>query len=137
MTRDCGDFLPDSMKRADAGGFRQDGRALFEIQRVRRGRVRIAFSITNPMSGSPALLEQVGAGRPSLSLDRALSPGRALSRDRVLLGQPSTPPGRIISRPHHLLGPNLLAAHAVIALAREVKLMAERGVKPVHCTRSN
>ncbi len=136
MTRDCGDFLPDSMKEPTPVAFGKTEELYLKYNGAADGRVRISFSITNPMSATPALVEQVAAAARHYHSTVHVHLAEHFREVEYCLVNHKLRPAEYFDA-HGLLAPNLFAAHAVKLSDREVKLMADRGVKPVHCPRSN
>ncbi|WP_150274688.1 amidohydrolase family protein [Paenibacillus tepidiphilus] len=136
-TMDIGPFIPDSMKAASP----EDAAARIEelyrsYNGAGEGRLRIWFALRQVMTSTPALM--------SLMADKAREYGAGLHvhlaehRDEVsyCLQHYQKRPAEVFDM-FGALGPNMLAAHNVVLSEGEIALMKERGVKVVHCPRSN
>jgi 5-methylthioadenosine/S-adenosylhomocysteine deaminase len=136
MTRDCGDFLPSDMKEPTRVAFGKSEDLYLKYNGAANGRVRVAFSITNPMSGSPELLELVaGAARQYHAVVHCHLAEHFREVEHCLVNHHLRPAEYFDA--HGIIGPFFLGAHAVKLSHHEVRLMAEKDATAVHCPRAN
>jgi 5-methylthioadenosine/S-adenosylhomocysteine deaminase len=136
MTRDCSEFLPDSMKESAQIAVRNTEDLFLSYNGAADGRIRIAFSVTNPITASPGLVELVASAAQQYKAVVHVHLAEHFREVEYCLANYKLRPAEYFDA-HGLLAPNLLAAHAVKLSDKEVKLIAERDAKPVHCPRSN
>lgn len=136
-TMDQGPFIPDSMKAATPG------EAAWRIEELYRefngaggGRIRIWFALRQVMTSTPALIRLMA--EKAKEYGAGLHVHLAEHRDEVsyCLQHYQLRPAEVFDK-FGALGPNMLSAHNVVLSEAEIDLMAERGVKVVHCPRSN
>lgn len=135
-TMDTGDFVPPALRDdpiqavAKTAGLREtwDGAG--------QGRVRVWYSIRQIMTSTPELIRAIA--------DRARSEGTGLHLH--LAEYPAEVNHCLVNyqrRPVEwladlgILDSNVLAAHAILLTEREALLLAERGVRVVHCPPTN
>ncbi|MCL4458297.1 MAG: amidohydrolase [Chloroflexi bacterium] len=136
MTRDCGDFIPEIFKDAAPIAVRKTEDLYRQFHDSADGRVRIWFSVTSPMTTSPELAELVAAAAKEYNTGIHIHLAEHLREVEHCLVNYRLRPAEYLDA-HGILGPNLLAAHAVQLADREVKLLAERQVKVIHCPIAN
>lgn len=136
-TMDRGPFIPDSMKAATP---EKAAEKIEELYRAYNGsgdgRVRIWFALRQVMTSSPELIRIMG--EKAREYNAGLHVHLAEHRDEVsyCLQNYQKRPAEVFDM-FGALGPNMLSAHNVVLSEAEIDLMKEKGVKVVHCPRSN
>jgi 5-methylthioadenosine/S-adenosylhomocysteine deaminase len=136
MTRDSGDFIPAEMKGNAKTVVGKTEELYKAYHGTANGRVQIAFSATSPMTTSLELAELVAAKAREYNAVIHIHLSEHLKEVEHCLVNYKLRPVEYLDA-HGVLGPNLLAAHVVQVTDREVRLLAERDVKVVHCPTSN
>lgn len=136
-TMDTGPFIPDSML---ASSPEEAASRIEELYRAYNGagegRLRIWFALRQVMTSTPALITLMAD--KAREYNAGLHVHLAEHRDEVsyCLQNYQKRPAEVFDQ-FGALGPNMLAAHNVVLSDGEIALMKERGVKVVHCPRSN
>ncbi len=136
MTRDYGQEVLPSMKETTAQALARSEALYKEYHGSAQGRVRVAFSVTNPMASTPELLDGVAELSRKYGTIVHCHLAEHLREVEACMTAHRLRPAEYFEA-HGLLGSNLLAAHTVQLTDRELLLMAERDVKPVLCPMSN
>jgi 5-methylthioadenosine/S-adenosylhomocysteine deaminase len=97
-----------------------------------KGRISIAFSITSIPNSSPELVESIGAAARQYDTIIPTHLGEDDVEMMYCLSNFGIRSVEFLDR-YGALGPNLYAGHAVKLSERDIKLLAERGAKAVHC----
>jgi 5-methylthioadenosine/S-adenosylhomocysteine deaminase len=136
MTRDFGQEVVASMKETTAQAISRSEDLYKKYHGNANGRIQIAFSITNPMASTPELLDGV---KEKADEYKTIIHCHLAEHHREVDSVLATRGVRPVEyfHQHGLLSPNLLAAHSVQLTDREIRLMAECGVKPVICPTAN
>jgi 5-methylthioadenosine/S-adenosylhomocysteine deaminase len=137
MTRDSGgnDVLP-TMKEPTCEAIEKTENLYKLYNGAANGRIKIVFSITNPMAASPELLEGVAEKARQYGTIIHTHMAEHIREVETCLTLYGLRPSEYFDA-HGLLGPNLLAAHAIQLTSKEIKVLAERQVKVVHCPTAN
>ncbi|NMC78507.1 MAG: amidohydrolase [Chloroflexi bacterium] len=137
MTRDAGgDAVLPTMKETTAVAIEKSENLYKKYDGAANGRIKIVFSITNPMAASPELLEGIAEKARQYGTIVHTHMSEHVREVETCLMLHGLRPAEYFEA-HGLLGPNLLAAHAIQLSSKDIKLIAERHAKIVHCPTAN
>ena len=136
MSRDYGSFIPEQFKDSPKIVIQKTEDMYKEFHGAANGRIEVAFSATSLQTTSPELLEGVAAAAKQYGTIIHIHLAEHLKEVGQCLTQFGLRPVEYLER-YGALGPNLLGAHAVQLSDREICMLAEHDVKPVHCPSSN
>lgn len=135
-TMDMGTFIPDSIRDTTDTAVKKIERLYGSYHGAGEGRINIWFAIRQVMTCSPELIQMVG--EKAREYQTGIHAHLAEHRDEVsfCLQRYQKRPAEYLDS-LDVLAPNLLTAHNVALSENEIDLLKERGVKIVHCPRSN
>jgi 5-methylthioadenosine/S-adenosylhomocysteine deaminase len=135
-TMDAAEFVPPNMKDSTADAIARTEELYQTWHGQADGRIHIWFALRQVMTSTPALVEGVAdaARRHGTGIHIHLAE-HLREVEHCVVNYRKRPAEWLDSL--GLLGPNVLAAHCVVLSEREVQLVVERRVTPVHCPRSN
>lgn len=135
-TMDMGNAITGAMKETAEEAIEHTKELYRAYQGAGDGRIDIWFAIRQVMTCSRKLIEMVGesAGEFHTGIHAHLCE----HKDEVsfCLQNYQKRPAQFLDE-MGILGPNLLTAHNVMLSDRDISIMAERGVKVIHCPRAN
>ena len=135
-TMDCGDQIPDAMKESTHDAIQRTEELYKNWNGCGDGRIHIWFSIRQAMTSSPKLMEAVADRSKAYNTGVHIHLAEHMAEVAHCLTNYRMRPAEWFDH-FGLLGPNLIAAHAVRLSDRECILLSERGVNVAHCPHSN
>lgn len=135
-TMDIGNAITGAMKETAEEAIRNTKELYKGYQGAGDGRVDIWFAIRQVMTCSRKLISMVGES--AAEFHTGIHAHLCEHKDEVsfCLQNYQKRPAQFLEE-MGILGPNLLTAHNVMLSDRDISVMAERGVKVIHCPRVN
>ncbi len=135
-TMDTGAFIPASMLETAAQAVANTEALYHDYHNQGDGRIQIWFGLRQAMTSTPELVEAVAARAKELNTGVHIHLAEHLDEVGHCLTHYRMRPAQWFDT-FGLLGPDLIAAHAIRLSDEEVKLVSERQANVVHCPRSN
>lgn len=135
-TMDMGNAITGAMKETAAEAIERTKELYRAYQGAGDGRIDIWFAIRQVMTCSKDLIRMVGES--AQEFHTGIHAHLCEHKDEVsfCLQNYQKRPAQFLDE-MGILGPNLLTAHNVMLSERDISIMAERGVKVIHCPRAN
>ncbi|MBT9778029.1 amidohydrolase family protein [Clostridium sp. MCC353] len=135
-TMDMGNAITGAMKETADEAIEHTKELYRAYQGAGDGRIDIWFAIRQVMTCSKELIRMVGEA--AAEFKTGIHAHLCEHKDEVsfCLQNYQKRPAQFLDE-MGILGPNLLTAHNVMLSDRDISIMAERGVKVIHCPRAN